>query len=124
MRKSGLLSLSCVGVRPIAMAAVAICLAGRGSGQMQGRVHGVIQGADGSPVAGAQAVAHSTRENTDRASTSAADGSFTIDDLKPGHYQVKATKLGFADSPVVGANLTSGENLTVNLTLGAREGFL
>jgi hypothetical protein len=87
-------------------------------------VHGRIQDADRSPVAGAQVVAHSSRENVDRAFVSSADGSFTIDDLQPGHYQFKATKPGFADSPVRERDLTAGEDLTLNLTLRANEGFL
>ncbi len=45
-------------------------------------------------------------------------------DLKPGHYQFKASKLGFAVSPVLERNLASGQDLALNLTLGARQGFL
>jgi protocatechuate 3,4-dioxygenase beta subunit len=62
------------------------------------QVHGQIQDASGSPVAGAQVLAHNSAEHTDRAFASAADGSFTMNDLKPGHYQFKAAKRGFADS--------------------------
>jgi hypothetical protein len=87
------------------------------------QVHGQIQDASGSPVAGAQVLAHNSAEHTDRAFASAADGTFTIADLKPGHYQFKATKLGFADSPAFEADLEPGRNLTVNLTLGAHQGF-
>jgi hypothetical protein len=47
-----------------------------------------------------------------------------MDDLNPGHYQFKATKRGFADSPVAERDLTAGENLTLNLTLRANERFL
>ena len=93
-------------------------------GQMQGRVHGMIQDAGGSPVAGAQFVAHDSLENTDRAVVSAADGSFTIDDVKPGRYQFKATKRGFADSPVEERELAAGQNLTLTFTLRADSGFL
>jgi len=42
-----------------------------------------------------------------------------MDDLKPGHYQFKAAKRGFADSPVAERDLTAGEDLTLNLTLRA-----
>jgi hypothetical protein len=44
-----------------------------------------------------------------------------MDDLNPGHYQFKATKRGFADSPVAEGDLTAGEDLTLNLTLRANE---
>jgi hypothetical protein len=77
----------------LAAVALVLCLAARAAGQL----HGLVHDAAGSPVAGAQVIAHSSKENTDRAFVSAADGSFAIADLKPGHYQFKATKLGFAD---------------------------
>jgi hypothetical protein len=124
VRKSALIPLASVRARPIAVAALILWLAIRALGQVHGRVHGLIQDAVGSPVAAAQVVAHSSRENTDRAFASAADGSFAIDDLRPGHYQFKATKRGFADSAVAEADLTAGEDLILNLTLRANEGFL
>ena len=120
MRESGLLSARSVRVQLVAIAAVTTWLAGRAWGQ----VHGVILDANGSPVAGAQAIAHSGHENADRESVSSADGTFTINELNPGHYQIKARKLGYADSPAMELELNSGEKLTVNLKLGAREGFL
>ena len=124
MRKSALIPLTFVHARPSAVVALVLWLAIRAPGQVQGRVHGLIQGAGGSPVASAQVVAHNSRENTDRTFVSAADGSFTMDDLNPGHYQFKATKRGFADSPVAEGDLTAGEDLTLNLTLRADGKFL
>jgi hypothetical protein len=114
-----LIPFTLVRARPIAVVALILWLAIRAPGQVQGRVHGLIQDAGGSPVADAQVVAHSSRENTDRAFGSVMDGSFTMDDLNPGHYQFKATKRGFADSPVAEVDLTAGEHLTLNLTCAA-----
>jgi hypothetical protein len=122
--KSALIPFTFVRTRPIAVAVLILWLAMRAPGQVHGRVHGLIQDANGSQVASAQVVAHSSQENTDRAFASVADGSFTMDDLKPGHYQFKATKRGFADSLVAEVDLTGGEDLTLNLTLRANEGFL
>jgi len=124
VRKSALIPFPFVSARPIGVVALTLWLAIRAPGQVQGRVHGVIQDAGGSPVAGAQIVAHSPRENTDRAFVSAADGSFTMNDLNPGHYQFKAAKRGFADSSVAEGDLNSGEDLTLNLTLLPNKGFL
>src|SRR3984885_15187323 len=104
--------------RTIDLAALFGCLAVCAAGQ----VHGLIENADGAAVAGAQVVVHSPRENIDRAYVSAADGSFTVDGLKPGQYQFKAMKRGLADSPVAERDLTDSQDLTVNLTLGAPEG--
>jgi hypothetical protein len=107
-------------VRSVALAVLVPWLALRAAGQ----VHGLIQDASGAAIAGAQVVAHSAAEKTDQAFMSASDGSFTTVGLKPGHYQFKATKLGFADSPVAERDLMGGQDLTVNLTLGSHEGFL
>ena len=73
MRKSPLIPFTLVRARPIAVVALILWLVIRAPGQVQGRVHGLIQDAGGSPVAGAHIVAHSSRENTDRAFVSAMD---------------------------------------------------
>lgn len=91
---------------------------------MHGQVHGLIQDLGGSPVAGAQIVAHNSRENANLAVVSATDGSFSIGGLQPGHYRFTASKRGFADSQVAEADLKAGEHLTLNLTLRANGGFL
>jgi hypothetical protein len=111
-------------VRAHSIAVVLILWPVRAPGQVQGRLHGLIQDASGSPVVGAEVVAHSSVDNTNRAFVSAADGSFSIQDLHPGHYQFKATKRGFVDSSVVEAELIAGEDLTVHLTLRANGNFL
>ncbi|MGD1093625.1 MAG: TonB-dependent receptor [Bryobacteraceae bacterium] len=106
--------------RSVAVAALILWLAGRA----QAQVHGMIQDPAGSPVAGAKVIAHNSGDNTDRAVESAADGSFAMVDLQPGHYQFKASKRGYADSPPTEADLTAGEDWTLNLTLRANGGFL
>jgi hypothetical protein len=120
VRKLALILFIAVRERSIAAATLMLCLAVRVSGQ----VHGLIQDPGGSPVAQAQVTAHSPQDPTDYSSVSAADGSFTMNDLRPGHYQFKAAKRGFADSPVAEADLIAGAPLTLNLTLRANERFL
>jgi hypothetical protein len=106
------------------VAALILWLAIRAPGQVQVRVNGVIRDPGGAAVAGAKVVAHDSEKNVDQFFASAADGSFAMDGLKPGHYQFKATKSGFADSPVARRDLTVNQDLTLNLTLGAHEGFM
>jgi hypothetical protein len=89
-----------------------------------GQVHGVVQDARGSPVAGARVLAHVVGQNTDKNAVTVADGGFAIDDLPPGHYQFKATKRGYGDSPASERDVAPGENPAVNLTLGVNQGFL
>jgi hypothetical protein len=118
--KSALVSFTFAGARTIAVALLMLWFAARAPAQ----VRGLVQDASGAPVAGAQVVAHTTSEKVDQAFASAADGSFTTAGLKPGHYQFKATKLGFADSQAAERDVIAGQDLTLNLTLGAHEGFL
>jgi Putative beta-barrel porin-2, OmpL-like. bbp2/Carboxypeptidase regulatory-like domain len=96
--------------------------------RLPGQVRGLIQDSSGAPVAGAQVAAHNTAgnpgEKADRQFVSAADGSFDATGLQPGHYQFKATKLGFADSAVTERDLAAGHELALILTLGAHQGFL
>src|SRR5580658_314920 len=120
MRKSALIVFTFVRARPITVALLILWFAVRSPAQ----VRGLIQDAGGAPVAGVQVVAHNTGDNVDRAFVSAADGSFATADLKPGHYQFKATKLGFSDSQPAERDLIAGQDLTVNLTLGPHQGFL
>jgi hypothetical protein len=124
MRKSALIAFTLARARPIALAILILCFALGASGQ----VRGLIQDSAGAPVAGAQVVAHNTARNSgdnlDQQFMSAADGYFTTIGLKPGHYQFKATKLGFNDSAVAEQDLAAGQELTLNFTLGEREGFL
>jgi hypothetical protein len=119
--------LSCstvVRARPIAVIALILWIAGRCPAQVQGCVHGVVQDANGAPVAGALVAAHGAQEKADRTFVSAAGGSFTICAINPGHYQFKATKRGFADSPTAEKDVTAGNDLALNLTLRANAGFL
>jgi hypothetical protein len=106
------------------MTALMLWFAVRAPGQVHAQVHGLILDPGGSPVAGAKVFAHNFPENTDRSFVSGADGSFVIDNLNPGHYQLKATKPGFADSTIQETDLTAGQDLTVNLTLHPNPGFL
>jgi len=118
MGKSGLSSLTVIQLRA-RVGLIFLSVVGADA-----QVHGLIQDLAGSPIAGAQVVAHSASENTDRTAVSGADGRFAMPALKPGHYQFRATKHGFADSPVAERDVTSGADVALNLTLGASQGFL
>ena len=60
---------------------------------------------------------HSLEENTDRSVISGEDGSFTVENLKPGHYQLTATKEGFQSSSTADVELSARQSLRVDLTL-------
>ncbi|HLK47250.1 MAG TPA: TonB-dependent receptor [Bryobacteraceae bacterium] len=104
--------------------ALTALVSGLAFAQGTGSVHGVVRDAGGLPQADAQVMAKDGGANADKVVTSGANGSFVIGDLKPGHYQLKATKPGWVDSAAVEQDIGAAENRPVELTLGAHEGFL
>jgi hypothetical protein len=70
------------------------------------------------PVAEAQVWVHSVDEGADRSVLSSADGTFLVEGLKRGRYQLSATKEGFAASPRTTIDLSAGQRLSVDLPLG------
>src|SRR5271168_715463 len=82
------------------------------------RLHGVVQTAAGSPAAGAAILLHNIEKNADQTALAGPDGTFTISNLTPGHYQLTASQRGFANSSVIAVQLASGQALELSLTLG------
>ncbi len=54
----------------------------------------------------------------DQTAIAGPDGTFTISNLTPGHYQLTASQRGFANSSVAAVQLASGQALELSLTLG------
>jgi hypothetical protein len=66
---------------------------------MFGEIRGVTRGPIGQlPLARAHVTAHEVDANIDCEVMSDADGSFSFENLKPGHYRINANKAGFAGS--------------------------
>ncbi len=63
-------------------------------------LHGATRSADGLPIPGVHLTAHRIEDNSDSTVTSGADGTFTVDELKPGQYRISASKLGFVGLPI------------------------
>jgi hypothetical protein len=81
-------------------------------------LRGVAKGPAGLPVAQSQVVAHNLEDNADRAVTTGADGTFLIENLKPGHYLLTARDPGGAASPAMAVELAAGQSLNVEITVG------
>jgi hypothetical protein len=80
-------------------------------------LRGVAKGPDGLPVAESRVVAHNLEENTDRAVSTGSDGTFVIENLKPGRYRLTASGAGGATSTAMGVELTAGQLLNVEIGL-------
>jgi len=85
---------------------------------LAGRLQGVTLRADSRPLPQVVVIVHNVGENVDRDVVSNSDGSFTVGDLKPGHYQLTATKPGFEASQVTYVVVAAGDDLRFDLKLG------
>jgi hypothetical protein len=64
-------------------------------------VRGMTHTMDGIPMPGVRIVLHRVEDGKETTSTTGADGSFAMDELMPGQYQVSTGKAGFVSSPVM-----------------------
>src|SRR5580704_16407058 len=81
-------------------------------------LHGTVKTPAGIPANGTTVLVHNNDENSDRTATAAADGTFAVGSLTPGHYQLTARRQGFADSSATAVELAPGQALDLSLTLG------
>jgi hypothetical protein len=103
----------------VALLVVAASLAVPACGQSTfGSLRGVTRNTDGLPLPEVQVVVHSMDEEADRTVLSGKDGVFRVEHLKPGRYQLTASKAGFISLPVT-AELAAGQSLQSDLTLSA-----
>jgi hypothetical protein len=82
-----------------------------------GTMHGVTQKADGSPIASAQVVIHRNGDHADLTVISGFDGAFSITNLQPGQYEVKASRGDLHSSTAAVVNLAARQDLKVDLAL-------
>ncbi len=82
-----------------------------------GDIRGTVRDPQGLPVVQAVVTLRNLDENTTRTVTSDSDGGFLLENLKPGHYQVSATKEGFAATPQTVVELTARQSARVELSL-------
>jgi hypothetical protein len=63
-------------------------------------LRGATRSVDGLPIPGVHIIAHRVEDNSDSTVTSGADGTFAVDELKPGQYRISASKAGFVSLPI------------------------
>jgi hypothetical protein len=89
-----------------------------------GNIRGVTQDRSGSPLAQVQITVHSVDENTDRTVVSGGDGAFVVENLKPGHYQLTASKEGFGSSAAATVELVAQQSFRVDMRLALPNGYM
>ena len=83
-----------------------------------GELRGVTKGADNLAIPGVRVVAHNLEGNAEQTVLSRADGTFVIENLKPGRYRLSASKPGEAiSSSGIEVQLNSGQTLNVEIIL-------
>jgi hypothetical protein len=93
-----------------ATAALSLCLSAAPSDpNAPGDIQGVAQNPTGQPLANATVTVHSVDEKSDRTVTCGGDGSFSIEHLKPGKYQLTARTETFVSQNASVVNLEPGE---------------
>ena len=79
-------------------------------------LHGRIAEKGGAALPGAEVVARNALDGRQHAATTAADGTFVLDPLPTGVYDLTATLEGFVISPQSDVSLQAGEGRRVDLT--------
>ena len=81
-----------------------------------GAIRGITRDLDGL-LAHVQVVVHAVNGNTERTVVSNHEGAFVVENLKPGPYQLTATKEGFEGRSETTVDLAAHQTLWVDMTL-------
>jgi carboxypeptidase family protein/TonB-dependent receptor-like protein len=102
---------------------VSVLLIGKGGAQIAttGKITGVVTDSSGAVLANATITANSPALFAKRSTTSHADGSYLLDLLPPGEYEVTISQTGFRSFSQTGIVLTAGFTATVSPKLQVGE---
>ncbi len=82
-----------------------------------GSVRGTALDVSGASIPGVTLTLHSEEENTDRVVTSDDNGAFTFENVKPGHFTLRAGHTGFATTNMSGILLAARQDLRVPVAM-------
>jgi hypothetical protein len=81
-----------------------------------GSVYGVTRNSQGQPIAKVKVFVHSLEDNADRNVISGIAGTFVVENLKPGHYQLIAMNDELANPPLTSVAIGAGETVHADVT--------
>jgi hypothetical protein len=84
-------------------------------------VRGITRGPGGLPLAEVKVTVHGADNTPDSTVISGSDGGFSLDGLRPGHYQVVGQKEGFAPSAPASVELAPAQNFNLDVTLSVAQ---
>lgn len=82
-----------------------------------GSIRGQVTGEDGRPLAGAQVIAVDPRSGRRHGVLAERDGSYRVEDLRPGSYALQVRAIGFAIAERAAEPLRAGEERVVDFRL-------
>jgi hypothetical protein len=82
-----------------------------------GDLRGTTRDPSGLPLDHAAVTVHSIEQSNDRNLMSGDDGSFAVENLQPGHYELTATKDGFQKAAPIKVELLARQSLRIDITL-------
>ena len=100
----------------------AFACAGDSEALGMGALRGVALNAAGQPVATVSIAIHSIGDGTNRTVVSDPEGAFAVDGLKPGPYQISASKEGIGSSPTMTVEVAQNQTARPYLVLAAKSG--
>ena len=82
----------------------------------------MVQDESGAALPDAQVTLHSEGENSDRVVTADATGGFTIENVKPGEYVLRASRSGFSETEMRGIVVEARQDVreTVTMSIAAQ----
>ncbi len=81
-----------------------------------GSVYGVTRNSHGQPLARVKVFVHGVEDNDDRNVMSGLAGTFVVENLKPGHYQLVAVNEELANPPLTSVDVAAGETVQADVT--------
>src|SRR6516164_7895083 len=109
--------------RSVRVALLMLSLSSLAYGQSpSGAIRGITRDLGGLLLAHVQVVVHAVDGNTERTIVSNDQGAFVVEDLKPGHYELMATKKGLEGRSKATVDLAAHQTLWVDMTLAAPKG--
>jgi Carboxypeptidase regulatory-like domain/TonB dependent receptor len=82
-----------------------------------GSVRGIAEDLSGAAVPDTAVVLHSNDENTERTGNADTTGNFVFENVKPGHYTLRASHAGFADTEISGISVEARQDLRLTVSL-------
>ena len=109
--------VAAIGSIILAICAMGIAAISANAQSTFGSIRGIATDVSGAAIPEAAVALHSVEENTDRTTTTDADGAYLFSNVKPGQYVVTVARTGFSTTNVQGVALNARQDLRVNATL-------